>query len=36
MRPDTLREYARAAGFARAEVLPIHDFGFWRFYQLSD
>jgi SAM-dependent methyltransferase len=35
MRPDTLGEYARAAGFARTEVLPIHDFGFWRFYQLS-
>lgn len=36
MRPDTLREYARTAGFAHTEVLPIHDFGFWRFYRLSD
>ena len=35
MRPGTLREYARAAGFAGVEVLPIDDFGFWRFYRLS-
>lgn len=35
MRPDTLRGYARAAGFAGAEVLPIEDFGFWRFYLLG-
>jgi 2-polyprenyl-3-methyl-5-hydroxy-6-metoxy-1,4-benzoquinol methylase len=33
MRPHTLREYADAAGFSRAEVLPIeHDV--WRFYRL--
>jgi 2-polyprenyl-3-methyl-5-hydroxy-6-metoxy-1,4-benzoquinol methylase len=33
MRPDTLRRYAEAAGFAVVEVLPIeHDS--WRFYQL--
>jgi len=23
------------AGFAAFEVLPIEDFGFWRFYRLS-
>jgi predicted O-methyltransferase YrrM len=34
MRPDTLRGYARAAGFADLEVLPIEDFGFFRFYAL--
>ena len=34
MRPDTLRGYAREAGFADVEVLPIEDFGFWRFYRL--
>ncbi len=33
MRPDTLREYARDAGFGRVEVLPI-DNDFWRFYRL--
>jgi 2-polyprenyl-3-methyl-5-hydroxy-6-metoxy-1,4-benzoquinol methylase len=34
MRHGTLREYARAAGFRDAEVLPIeHDF--WRFYRLE-
>jgi len=35
MRPDTLREYARAAGFADLEILPIEDFGFFRFYSLT-
>jgi predicted O-methyltransferase YrrM len=34
MRLETLRGYARAAGFADVEVLPIEDFGFWRFYRL--
>jgi SAM-dependent methyltransferase len=34
MRPDTLRRYAEAAGFSEFEILPIEDFGFWRFYQL--
>lgn len=34
MRPDTLRSYARAAGFAELTILPIEDFGFWRFYEL--
>jgi SAM-dependent methyltransferase len=33
MRPDTLRQYALAAGFLDVEVLPIvHDL--WRFYRL--
>jgi SAM-dependent methyltransferase len=35
MRPSTLRAYGEAAGFTGFEVLPIEDFGFWRFYQLS-
>jgi predicted O-methyltransferase YrrM len=34
MRIGTLRDYARAAGFADIDVLPIDDFGFWRFYRL--
>lgn len=34
MRPSTLDSYARQAGFARTEILPIEDFGFWRFYRL--
>lgn len=34
MRPDTLRNYARQAGFNEVSVLPLEDFGFWRFYQL--
>jgi 2-polyprenyl-3-methyl-5-hydroxy-6-metoxy-1,4-benzoquinol methylase len=33
MRPETLRQYARAAGFKRVEVLPIENF-FFRFYRL--
>jgi hypothetical protein len=33
-RPPTLRAYAREAGFSDVEVLPISDFGFWRFYEL--
>jgi len=35
MRPNTLRVYAQDAGFADVEVLPIEDFGFWRFYRLT-
>ncbi|QAY72313.1 class I SAM-dependent methyltransferase [Agromyces protaetiae] len=35
MRPDTLREYAREAGFDGLDVLPIEGFGFWRFYELT-
>jgi predicted O-methyltransferase YrrM len=34
MRPDTLRGYARAAGFTDIEVLPTGEFGLWRFYRL--
>lgn len=34
MRPDTLRSYARAAGFSDIDVLPIEDFGMWRFYRM--
>jgi ubiquinone/menaquinone biosynthesis C-methylase UbiE len=34
MRPEILREYARAAGFVRTEVLPIEN-DFWRFYRLD-
>ncbi|TMR96114.1 methyltransferase domain-containing protein [Nonomuraea basaltis] len=34
MRPDTLRRYAQEAGFGDIAILPIQDFGFWRFYQL--
>jgi 2-polyprenyl-3-methyl-5-hydroxy-6-metoxy-1,4-benzoquinol methylase len=33
MRPETLRRYAGAAGFAEVEVLPIEN-DFWRFYRL--
>lgn len=35
MRPATLRRYARAAGYAGVEVLPVDDFGFFRFYRLQ-
>jgi len=34
MRPDTLRAYAREAGFADIDVLPLEN-DFFRFYQLS-
>jgi SAM-dependent methyltransferase len=34
MRPAVLEGYARQAGFARAEVLPIEDFAFFRFTRL--
>lgn len=34
MRPDTLRGYAREAGFDRVEVLPIEN-DFWQFYRLT-
>lgn len=33
MRPETLRGYARSAGFADIEVLDVHD-DFFRFYRL--
>ncbi len=35
MRHETLRRYAREAGFADVEVLPTGEFGFWRFYRLT-
>lgn len=35
MRADTLRSYARDAGLPNLEVLPIQDFGCFRFYRLS-
>ncbi len=34
MRPDTLRAYAREAGFSDVEIMPTGEFGFWRFYRL--
>jgi len=33
MRPDTLRRYARAAGFSDIHIMPIET-DMWRFYQL--
>lgn len=35
MRPGIFRDYARAAGFAGVDILPIEDFGFFRFYSLT-
>ena len=35
MRQSTLESYAREAGFDGLTVLPIEDFGIWRFYRLS-
>lgn len=34
IRASTVRDYAARAGFTGVEVLPIEDFGFWRFYRL--
>jgi hypothetical protein len=34
MRPGTLKEYAREAGFREVEILPIEHF-FFRFYRLT-
>lgn len=34
MRPSVLRQYAREAGFARVDVLPIEN-EVWRFYRLT-
>jgi 2-polyprenyl-3-methyl-5-hydroxy-6-metoxy-1,4-benzoquinol methylase len=34
MRPETLRRYARAAGFSDIEILETGEFGFFRFYRL--
>lgn len=36
IRPSTLQGYAQQAGFTSMDVLPIEDFGFWRFYRLSE
>lgn len=33
MRPETVRRFAREAGFTEVEVLPV-DHGLWRFYRL--
>lgn len=33
--PATLRDYAAEAGFPDFAVLPIEDFGLWRFYRLG-
>ena len=35
MRPATLRRYALEAGFTGVDVLPIEEFGFFRFYSLT-
>jgi SAM-dependent methyltransferase len=35
MRAETLRGYAKDAGFSDIEVLPTGEFGFWRFYRLA-
>lgn len=35
MRPSVLQGYATDAGFTSMEVLPIEEFGFWRFYLLT-
>jgi SAM-dependent methyltransferase len=35
MRPVTLRGYGARAGLNTFEILPIDDFGFWRFYRLA-
>jgi SAM-dependent methyltransferase len=34
MRRSMLTDYARRAGFSAVELLPIEEFGFWRFYRL--
>ena len=34
IRSATLRNYAASAAFSEVDVLPIQDFGFWRFYRL--
>jgi SAM-dependent methyltransferase len=35
MRQRIVRDYALAAGFTTVRVLPIDNFGFWRFYRLD-
>ena len=34
MRQSILTDYASRAGFSSVEVLPIEEFGFWRFCRL--
>jgi 1,4-alpha-glucan branching enzyme len=34
MRRAILTDYANRAGFTSVQVLPIEEFGFWRFYRL--
>ena len=34
MRRGILTDYANRAGFTSVQVLPIEEFGFWRFYRL--
>ncbi|MBP2369533.1 class I SAM-dependent methyltransferase [Pseudonocardia parietis] len=34
IRASTVRDQATRAGFSSVDVLPIEDFGFWRFYRL--
>jgi SAM-dependent methyltransferase len=34
MRREILTDYASRAGFTSVQVLPIEEFGFWRFYRL--
>ncbi|MFD6446138.1 class I SAM-dependent methyltransferase [Promicromonospora sp. NPDC060204] len=36
LRPSLLREYGAAAGFSEFEVLPIEDFGLFRFYRMKE
>lgn len=36
MRRPVLERYAQAAGYAQVEVLPIEDFGFFRFTGCAD
>ncbi|MEU4598360.1 class I SAM-dependent methyltransferase [Nocardia sp. NPDC023988] len=35
MRAEQLGEYAHKAGFTTVDILPIENFGFWRFYRLT-
>ena len=35
IRESTMRRFAADAGFPDVTVLPIEDFGFWRFYRLT-
>ncbi|GAA5118914.1 hypothetical protein GCM10023320_23770 [Pseudonocardia adelaidensis] len=35
IRPSAVRDYASRAGLTDVDVLPIENFGFWRFYRLA-